>query len=181
MGLLDLFRTKDTRATGTSTPDASYAVAYSDELFRRIVGDPISLGVKMVGAELSAGRPAQYCMLASPEKFRLGVLGYFGLLAATLPEKTGMFGVIYTAGSASSAQYLNDRYGTKMATAQNFLDAFGITLKQRYDRQLMRGKERVLAILPESEFLSLGGVRGDMFPVIKDDGEKASTISGVLF
>jgi hypothetical protein len=45
----------------------------------------------------------------------------------------------------------------------------------------LRGKERVLAILPESEFLGLGGVRGDMFPVIKDDGEKASMISGVSF
>jgi hypothetical protein len=120
MGLLDLFRTKDTRAYKSSTPDAGYAIAYLDEVFRRIVGNPISLGVKIVGAELSAGRPAQYCMLASPEKFRLGVLGYFGLLATTLPEKTGMFGVIYTAGSASSAQYLNDRHGTNMALPRIF-------------------------------------------------------------
>jgi hypothetical protein len=131
------------------------------------------MGVKMVGAELSAGRPTEYGLIATPEKFRLGVLGYFGLLAATLPEKAGIFGVIYTAGSASSVQYLNDRYGANMASAQNFLDAFGIKLRQSYDRQPVRGKERILAILPESEFVGLGGVREDMFPVVKDDGKTA--------
>ena len=177
MGLLDLFRRNETRSNRTQTPDASYAIAYLDEVFRRIVGDPLSLGVKMVGAELSSGSAAQHCMLPTPEKFRLGVLAYFGLLAATLPEKAGMFGVIYTAGPASSAQYLNDRYGTNMTTAQNFLDAFGIKLVQSYDRQPARGKERILAILPESEFVRLGGVRADMFPVVKDDGETASIVS----
>lgn len=177
MGLFDFFRKKNASARDDSQRDFAFANAYLEEVYSRIIGGPISLGIKLIGAELSSERPAQYNLVPTPEKFRLGVISYFGVLAAMLPERQGMFGVIYTTGSASAESYLQDRYGNNMATASNYLAAFGITIKRRYDYKFIKDKERILAIVPESVFNSRGGAGGSMFPVIKDDGKVAVMIA----
>ena len=178
MGFFDLFRKRTTREEFKQ--DALLASAYLKQAYQQRAGEPLSVGVELVVAELSSGRPVEYGLIKTPEAFRLGVISYFAVLAAMLPKRQGMYSVLYTTGSASHKLYLQDRYGTNKISAEEYMTAFGISIKsgvslsQYHMHKAL--KEKIIEIVPESDFNMIRGFGRDMFPIVKDDGKMAVMI-----
>lgn len=63
------------------------ALAYLNQVSDKMLGDPLSLGVKMITEAILGERPANYSDVKSPVSFRLAVICCFAYLAAMFTEK----------------------------------------------------------------------------------------------
>jgi len=175
---MGIFRKPDRPAGG------ALAIAASEQIAARMLGSPLSLGVKIVTAEILGGRGASYQLVTSAETFRLGVIGVFTLTALLQPD-TRCLGVLRGGTPAIAAAYRGDRLGAGKVPLPEYLAAFGIQLLPEGDIGIIETSlanaalpepKKLLAIVDNA--LSLDKLarlnRGlVVHPVVKDDGKTA--------
>ena len=184
MGLFNFFRK---RSNDVAEKNVHLAMAYLEEVHNRIVGEPISLGVRLVTSEILNNRPAQYESVKTPEAFRLGIINCFALKSAIDPELKAI-GVIITPSNSISNLYKQDHYGPNKVSIQDYLSAFGIDIN--FDSVLdptsfhnhIKQAKKLLAITSDS--LSLPAIKGFfkdtsavIYPIISDDGKVAKLVN----
>ncbi len=159
---------------------AKLAFVYLEEVYKRMAGEPLSFGAKVVYTEILSGESAKYGLVTTPEIFRLGVISYFALIAAMYPARD-FFGVIITRDSAEDYLYEQDRYGQTKISVEEYLSAFGISVKdfstymQETNNQIFKKVGKALAVTSLNEFMVyVKDYKGiEMSPIIEDDGERA--------
>ena len=164
--------------------DAALAIAASEQLAARMLGAPLSLGVKMVTSELLGGRDASRGLVSSSEAFRLGVIGAFTFTALLQPDVRSL-GVLLGTTAAIAAAYRDGRYGASKVALGDYLSAFGVDLLPDGDIGIIathgaaaggsRGLKH-LAITHDPRFLDqLARIRRGIviYPIIQDDGQAA--------
>lgn len=164
------------------------AIAASEETAARVLGGPPSLGVKMVTAEILAGRVASRGLVTSAGAFRLGVIGLFTLAAELKPDIKAL-GVLYCGTAAIAAAYRGERFGAGQLSLQEYLAAFGIGLLPEGDIGLIRASDAALGISgPKKHLIIVRDARSldklrrirrglVVYPVVSDDGETACMVN----
>ncbi|MBN1837586.1 MAG: hypothetical protein JW820_17145 [Spirochaetales bacterium] len=164
--------------------DASLAIAASGQTAARMLGAPLSLGVKMVSSEILAGRAASRGLVTSSEAFRLGVVSAFTLSALLRPDVRSL-GVLLGTTADIAAAYREDPLGVSRVPLKDYLSAFGIDLLPDGQagitgaQDAASGTSRIkkyLAITHDVGFLNqLARIRRGIVihPVVKDDGQSA--------
>jgi hypothetical protein len=175
---MGIFRKRDRPAEG------ALAIAASEEIAARMLGSPLSLGVKMVTSEILGGRMASRGLVTSAESFRLGVIGVFTLAALLRPD-IRCLGVLFGGTAAIAAAYRGDRFGAGTMPLQEYLAAFGIQLLPEGDIGLIRAGDAAVSISGTKKHLiivhearSLHHLRRIgrglvVHPVVGDDGKAA--------
>lgn len=176
---MGIFRKPDRPAEG------ALAIAASEQIAARMLGSPLSLGVKVITAEILGGRAASRGLVTSAEAFRLGVIGVFTLTALLQPD-IRCLGVLFGGTAAIAAAYRGDQFGSGKMPLQEYLAAFGIELLPEGDIGLIRAgvaaasgsgaKKNLIIVHDERSLEHLKRIRKGLVvhPVVKDDGKTAS-------
>ncbi len=177
------------RARGSIDPaeNALFASSYLEQAYKRMVGKPLSLGVKLVTDAILADRPAPYESVTTSAAFRLGVVNCFALTAAmNLDIKT--LGVLVVPLESTLELYKQDRYEPKKVSVQDYLSAFGIRIifddvssPTRLEQYKVLAEEKILAVTSDPLFVTAVKEYVEVHfpktavvhPVIKDDGKVA--------
>jgi hypothetical protein len=161
------------------------AIAASEQIAARVLGSPLSLGVRVITAETLGGRVASRGLVTSAEAFRLGVIGVFTLVAQLKPDIRSL-GVLHCGTAAIAAAYRGDRIGAGKMPLQEYLSAFGIDLLPEGDVGLIRAGDAAVSVSGPKKYLiivhdvrsleHLGQIwKGRVvYPVVKDNGKTAS-------
>ena len=159
-------------------------MASSEQIAGKMLGNPLSVGIKTVTAEILGGRSAAYRLVTSPQAFRLGVIGVFTIVDLLNPDIRSL-GILLCGTEAIARAYRNDRYGTGRIALSERLAAFGIDGLAEGDIGIIRagawletgvGAKKLFAVTHDQKFLDrFARVRkgAAVFPVIRDDGKAA--------
>lgn len=178
---MGIFRKPDRPAEG------ALSAAASEQIAARMLGSPLSLGVRMITSEILGGRLASRGLVTSAEAFRLGVIGVFTLTALLRPDIRSL-GVLFAETAAIASSYRGDRFGAGKMPLQEYLSAFGIELLPEGDIGLIRASDAAVSVSgPKKHLIIVHDARSFehlrrtrkglvVYPIVRDDGKAASLV-----
>ena len=107
--------------------DARLALAYAEQIYERMMGMPISLGVKMITNSLFGDDTVNANSVANKTAYHMGIINYFAVLAS-FDKSHQMIGALITQDDSTARLYKTQKYGQRGCSLKDYLDAFDIQI-----------------------------------------------------
>jgi hypothetical protein len=172
-----LFRKK---LKAVSESEITLSIAYLEEVYKRLHGEKIPLGVGLVTTELLGYREPAYKLVSTAKSFQMGVINYLALMALIYPDNKTISIII-----SEHNTDLSDQYHELLRSEVEYIGAFGLRIMPKDAaasvkdiKNYMKDVKKALLFTNMQIMIQILNYKKiiPFFPVVQDDGISARVL-----